>query len=126
MYSRCRDEELLLAAVDWGQKLTLYQATDAKQVCTSSVSLKKNFITILFVQSGKERKLGFDPCAVSWLVKDAYKLESRAEFILVGGSNKECTIYSREGFKLGTVCTQDAWVWCCCAKPDGSAVVKTF
>jgi len=58
------------------------------------------------------------------LVKDAYKQESRAEFILVGGSNKECTIYSREGFKLGTVCTQDAWIWCCCAKPDGSAVVK--
>ena len=27
-----RDEELLLAAVDWGQKLTLYQATGAKQV----------------------------------------------------------------------------------------------
>ncbi len=75
-------------------------------------------------QTGKERKLGFDPCALSWLVKDAYKQESRAEFILVGGANKECTIYSREGFKLGTVCTQDAWIWCCCAKPDGSAVVK--
>ncbi|CAF0939310.1 unnamed protein product [Adineta ricciae] len=102
-WSPIRDEELLLAAVDWGQKLTLYQATDAKQ-------------------SGKERKLGFDPCAVNWLVKDAYKLESRAEFILVGGSNRECIIYSREGFKLGTVCTQDAWIWCCCAKPDGSAV----
>jgi intraflagellar transport protein 122 len=86
------------------------------------------YILICFVlkinQTGKERKLGFDPCALSWLVKDAYKLESRAEFIVIGGSNKECTIYSREGFKLGTVCTQDAWIWCCCAKPDGSAVVK--
>ncbi|CAF1166921.1 unnamed protein product [Rotaria sordida] len=98
-----RDDELLLAAVDWGQKLTLYQATGAKQ-------------------TGKERKLGFDPCGLSWLIKDAYKQESRAEYILIGGSNKECTIYSREGFKLGTVCTQDAWIWCCCAKPDGSAV----
>lgn len=88
----------------------------------------KLFLT-LFVcinKTGKERKLGFDPCALSWLVKDAYKQESRAEFIIIGGASKECTIYSREGFKLGTVCTQDAWIWCCCAKPDGSAVVKIF
>lgn len=27
-----RDDEYLFATVDWGQKLTLYQATDAKQV----------------------------------------------------------------------------------------------
>lgn len=27
-----RDDEYLLATIDWGQKLTLYQATDAKQV----------------------------------------------------------------------------------------------
>ena len=27
-----RDEEYLLATVDWGQKLTLYQANGAKQV----------------------------------------------------------------------------------------------
>ena len=82
------------------------------------------FISRLLSQTGKERKLGFDPCALGWLVKDAHKQESRAEFILVGGSSKECTIYSREGFKLGTVCAQDAWIWCCCAKPDGSAVVN--
>ncbi len=82
------------------------------------------FFFVVLNKTGKERKLGFDPCALSWLVKDAYKQESRAEFILVGGANKECTIYSREGFKLGTVCTQDAWIWCCCSKPDGSAVVK--
>lgn len=29
---RFRDDELLLAAVDWGQKLTLYQANGTKQV----------------------------------------------------------------------------------------------
>lgn len=75
-------------------------------------------------QSGKERKLNFDPCAVSWLVKDPYKIESRTEYILIGGSNRECTIYSREGFKLGTVCNLDSWIWCCCGKPDGSAVVN--
>ncbi|CAF0925903.1 unnamed protein product [Didymodactylos carnosus] len=73
-------------------------------------------------KTGKERRLGYDPCALSWFVKDALKHESRAEFLLVGGANRECTIYSREGFKLGTVAVQDSWIWCCCAKPDGSAV----
>jgi intraflagellar transport protein 122 len=74
-------------------------------------------------KAGKERKIGFDPCAVSWLVKEPHKRELRTEFLLVGGSNRECQIYSREGIKLGVVCTQDAWIWCCCAKPDGSAMV---
>ena len=32
MISSFRDDEYLFATVDWGQKLTLYQATDAKQV----------------------------------------------------------------------------------------------
>ena len=27
-----RDDEMLLASVDWGQKMILYQATGAKQV----------------------------------------------------------------------------------------------
>ena len=76
-------------------------------------------------QTGKERALGFDPCALSWMIKDPHKQESRAEFILVGGANKECQIYNREGFKLGTICTLDSWIWCCCATPDGSAVVKS-
>ena len=43
----------------------------------------------------------------------------------MGGSNKSCLLYTREGVKLGTVGEQSSWVWCCAARPDSNFVVSS-
>ena len=54
------------------------------------------FIVFLFVlQVSKDRALGFDPCCASFF--------SKGEYILIGGSNKACLLYTKDGVKLGTI-----------------------
>ncbi|CAL4124428.1 unnamed protein product, partial [Meganyctiphanes norvegica] len=90
-----RDEPYdVLCVADWGQNLSFYSLS-GKQI-------------------GKERVLGFDPCCVSYF--------SKGEYLLVGGSNKACQLYTREGVKLGTIGDQQSWVWCCAARPDSNFV----
>ena len=39
--------------------------------------------------------MGFDPCCASFF--------SKGEYILIGGSNKACLLYTKDGVKLGTI-----------------------
>lgn len=48
--------------------------------------------------------LDFDPCCLSYF--------SQGEFIVAGGSNKQASLYTREGVKLTTIGDQEGWVWC--------------
>ncbi|XP_050737940.1 intraflagellar transport protein 122 homolog [Eriocheir sinensis] len=90
-----KDEPVdVLCVADWGQNISFY--------------------TLSGKQVGKERILGFDPCCVSYF--------SKGEYLLVGGSNKACLLYTREGVKLGTIGEQSSWVWCCAARPDSNFV----
>ncbi|XP_066967390.1 intraflagellar transport protein 122 homolog isoform X2 [Macrobrachium rosenbergii] len=94
-WNPAKDEPVdVLCVADWGQNLSFY-CLSGKQV-------------------GKERPLGFDPCCVSYF--------SKGEYLLLGGSNKSCLLYTREGVKLGTVGEQASWVWCCAARPDSNFV----
>ena len=58
-----------------------------------------NFFIVLFIvfvlQVSKDRALGFDPCCASFF--------SKGEYILIGGSNKACLLYTKDGVKLGTI-----------------------
>jgi intraflagellar transport protein 122 len=38
---------------------------------------------------GKDRPLGYDPCTLGWF--------SKGEYIVVGGSNKQCCLHTRDG-----------------------------
>ena len=62
------------------------------------------------IQVSKERNIGFDPCCANYY--------SKGEYLMVGGSNKACVLYTRDGVKLGVVGEQKSWVWCCAAKPE--------
>jgi intraflagellar transport protein 122 len=62
----------------------------------------------------KDRSLGMDPCTVSF--------SSDADFVVVGGSDKTVTLWTFEGFKIGTVCEREGWIWCCKVKPNQSLV----
>ena len=84
----------VLCVADWGQTISFYSLS-GKQV-------------------SKERNLGFDPCCAAYY--------SKGEYLMVGGSNKACLLYTRDGVKLGTVGEQKSWVWCAAARPDSSYI----
>ncbi|NXN73085.1 IF122 protein, partial [Himantopus himantopus] len=85
----------ILAVADWGQKLSFYQLS-GKQI-------------------GKDRVLNFDPCCVSYFTK--------GEYILLGGSDKQVSLFTKDGVRLGTIGEQSSWVWTCKVKPDSNYVV---
>ncbi|NXC48248.1 IF122 protein, partial [Penelope pileata] len=83
-----------LAVADWGQKLSFYQLS-GKQI-------------------GKDRALNFDPCCVSYFTK--------GEYLLLGGSDKQVSLFTKDGVRLGAIGEQSSWVWTCRAKPDSNYV----
>ncbi|XP_068058482.1 intraflagellar transport protein 122 homolog isoform X3 [Anomalospiza imberbis] len=90
-----RDERNdILAVADWGQKLSFYHLS-GKQI-------------------GKDRVLNFDPCCISYFTK--------GEYLLLGGSDRQVSLFTRDGVLLGTVGEQSSWVWTCKVKPDSNYV----
>ncbi|XP_074860903.1 intraflagellar transport protein 122 homolog isoform X1 [Carettochelys insculpta] len=90
-----RDEHNdILAVADWGQRLSFFQLS-GKQI-------------------GKDRVLNFDPCCVSYF--------SKGEYILMGGSDKQVSLYTKDGVRLGMIGDQSSWVWTCKVKPDSNYV----
>ncbi|XP_057296410.1 intraflagellar transport protein 122 homolog [Hydractinia symbiolongicarpus] len=85
----------ILAVGDWGQRLSFYQLS-GKQI-------------------GKDRHLGFDPCSLSYFPK--------GEFLVIGGSDKKCYLYTKEGVRLAVIGELQSWVWTCKARPEGNYVV---
>ncbi|XP_023561689.1 intraflagellar transport protein 122 homolog isoform X4 [Octodon degus] len=85
----------ILAVADWGHKLSFYQLS-GKQV-------------------GKDRLLDFDPCCISYF--------SKGEYILLGGSDRQVSLFTKDGVRLGTIGEQGSWVWTCREKPDSNYVV---
>ncbi|CAL1605566.1 unnamed protein product [Knipowitschia caucasica] len=80
----------ILAVADWGQKLSFYQLS-GKQI-------------------GKDRTLNYDPCCLSYF--------SKGEYIVMGGSDKQVSLYTKDGVRLGPIGEQSSWVWTCGVKPD--------
>lgn len=85
----------ILAVADWGQKLSFYQLS-GKQV-------------------GKDRALGFDPCCVNYF--------SKGEYIILSGSDRQVSLFTKDGVRLGAIGEQNSWVWTCRVKPDSNYVV---
>jgi intraflagellar transport protein 122 len=84
----------VLAVGCWDQTLSFYQLSG--------------------IQHGKERKLGYDPCSISYF--------SNGEYIVVGGSNKKANLCTKEGVTLTTISERDDWVWNVKARPKQNYV----
>ncbi|KAJ3348344.1 hypothetical protein HDU91_006582, partial [Kappamyces sp. JEL0680] len=82
-------EANVLAVADWSQKLSFFQSTGR--------------------QIGKDRPLTYDPCGMAYF--------GNGEYILLGGSNREVSLWTADGLQMGKVCSKDGWVWACRAKP---------
>jgi intraflagellar transport protein 122 len=90
LWNPTRDESYdILCVCDWNQKLSFFQLT-GKQI-------------------GKERPLNHDACCITHY--------QGGDFLLIGGSNKKVSLFSREGVLLGTIADVDSLVWCVQSRP---------
>ncbi|XP_037078773.1 LOW QUALITY PROTEIN: intraflagellar transport protein 122 homolog [Pollicipes pollicipes] len=89
----------VLAVADWGQTLSFYSV------------YSKDFKV---AEIGKERQLRFDACTMQFF--------PLGQYILMGGSNRECTLFTKEGIRLETISAQESWVWCAAPRPDSNYV----
>lgn len=83
-----------LAVCDWNQRLSFYMLSGR--------------------QITKDRVLDYDPCCASYF--------SSGEFLVMGGSDKKVSLYTKEGVKLHTICEQEGWVWSCAVRPKQNYV----
>ena len=65
-------------------------------------------------QVGKDRQLGYDPCSLGYFSDGAY--------IVVGGTNKSVSLYTKEGIRLNSVTDREDWVWAAKARPGSNYV----
>uniref|UniRef100_A0AAF5PHL4 Intraflagellar transport protein 122 homolog n=3 Tax=Wuchereria bancrofti TaxID=6293 RepID=A0AAF5PHL4_WUCBA len=86
----------LLVLVDWGQTAGFYDLEGNQLI-------------------REDKKLGYDPTAVEFF--------NYGQFLIMCGSNRQVTLYSREGTTLGTVAQMDTWVWTVKARPNTNAIV---
>lgn len=74
-----------------------------------------SFYQVSGIQLGKDRKLDFDPCTVSYF--------DNGDYLLVGGSDRRVTLYSRDGIRLTEIAEGDDWCWASKCQPGSSSVV---
>lgn len=87
----------------------------ADQMTRRTGSLQRPLSSISFFQIGKDKFLTFDPCCISYFPK--------GEYIVLAGSDKQASLYTKDGVRLGTIGEQNSWVWTCHVKPDSNFVV---
>ena len=79
----------LLIAGSWDQKLSRFSIQGGKTVKPVSA----------------DKDLGFDPCSISFYPS--------GEYFVMAGSDKQMTLYNKEGVKLSNVGSTGDWIWSC-------------
>lgn len=79
----------LLAVGCWDQTLSFYQLSGA--------------------QHGKDRQLGYDPCSLCYY--------GDGEYLVIGGSNKKISMYTKDGVHLRLINEREDWVWAVAPRP---------
>lgn len=88
----CDDVYDILAVGCWDQTLSFYSIVNPKPI--------------------GERKLGFDPCTVSYF--------SNGEYLVVGGSDRKATLWTKRAVKLKDLALTGDWVWTAAQKPKSN------
>lgn len=100
----------------WSLSWSTFKDDQTDTLCVTDWNKTLSFYTLGGKMVGKERNLGFEPLRVRYF--------SRGEYILIGGLNKACLMFTREGIRLGMVGDQqNSWIWCCEAHPTGNFIV---
>ena len=65
-------------------------------------------------QAGETKRLGYDPCDVSFF--------GEGDCVVVAGANREARLATVAGVHLAVVCAKKSWVWCARQRPGANAV----
>ena len=85
-----------MAVADWNQKLSFYQLNGR--------------------QIGKDRNLGYDPGCLKWF--------TGGEYLIVGGSNNQVGLYTKEGIFLIKLADMGTWIWAVDVIPNENFVIS--
>ncbi|GJQ71136.1 hypothetical protein Trydic_g1040 [Trypoxylus dichotomus] len=89
---------------------------DIDTLCVTDFNKTLGFYTLGGKLVGKERNIGFDALRVTYFPK--------GEYVLICGTNKASTLFTKDGIRLGMVGDQhDSWVWCTAVHPSMNYVV---
>jgi len=73
-----------------------------------------SFYQLSGLQVGKDRALGYDPCTVQYF--------TNGEYLVVGGSDRQASLWTRDGVRLESFASEDSWVWCAAPRPKQNYV----
>lgn len=115
---KCRIERPGNAAI-WALSWNNSKDEPSETLCVTDWNQTLSFYNLAGQLLGKERNIGFNGIRVRYFPK--------SEFVLVCGTNKACSMFTREGIKLGMVGEQqNSWMWCCDIDPRGNFVVSRY
>jgi intraflagellar transport protein 122 len=81
-----------------------------------TVSQTLSFYQLSGAQLGKDRELKYDPCALTYY--------GDGEYMLIGGSDRKVSLWTKEGVFLATVAEREDWVWAIGARPKQKFLVR--
>jgi len=67
-----------------------------------------------FKPIGTDKDLGFDPCSIAFY--------PTGEYMVMAGSDKQVTLWNKEGIKLGKIGELQDWVWSVAVNPLTNSV----
>eukprot|EP01083_Nonionella_stella_P266644 901745_1 len=70
-------------------------------------------------QIGKDKDLGFDPCCIQFF-------NWTGECLLLGGSDRSFSLWSRHGVLLKKMAQHDGWVWTVTQLPGQSVIGEVY
>ncbi|CAH0553397.1 unnamed protein product [Brassicogethes aeneus] len=107
-----RPNGIAIWAISWS---TSKDPEQADTLCVADWNKTLSFYGLGGKISGKERYIGYEALKMRYF--------HNGDYILIGGLNKACSMYTRDGIKLGMIGEQQsAWIWCCEAHPSGNFV----
>lgn len=68
-----------------------------------------------------EKALNYYPCSIALA---GASIGNKMNYLVVSGSNKKVTLYSRDGARLADVINKDSWVWSCACNANLDIVVS--
>eukprot|EP00055_Hartaetosiga_balthica_P003201 m.6880 g.6880 ORF g.6880 m.6880 type:complete len:1213 (-) comp2669_c0_seq1:190-3828(-) len=83
-------------------------------LCVCDWDQNMSFYMLSGRQIGKSMKLGYDPCSANYYFD--------GDYVVVGGSNKNACLYTRDGTHLADIGEQDSWVWAVATRPNQNYV----
>ena len=108
------DSESVLAVGCWDQTLSFYNIDGTKVGKGKRATIRAHPCSHPHPHPYPDRRLDFDPCSIDFFTN---------EFIIVGGSNEQVQLWTKDGVFLTAIAELSNWVWTCRHRPNSFSIV---